>query len=108
MTLVVSGKAAEEAKRLGGAAVPIELDNLGPADIVRFGRVDGAVVLDRDGSCHAFGVILDGKAAGRGDPARGSRYNSAVRYQKMIPESLLVVISDDGTVDLIPDRTGHS
>ena len=103
MTLVISGDAAGEAERLGGAAVPIELDNnLGPNDIVRFGRVDGAVVLDRDGRCHAFGMILDGQADDSGDPARGSRYNSAIRYQKMVPESLIVVISDDGTVDLIP------
>lgn len=109
MTLVISDNAAGETRRLRGAAVPIEMDNnLGPADVVRFGRVDGAVVLDRDGYCHAFGVILDGKADGPGDPARGSRYNSAVRYQKMVPESLLVVISDDGTVDLIPGGTDHS
>lgn len=102
MTLVISDDAAGEAERLGGAAVPIELDNnLGLDDIVRFGRVDGAVVLDRDGHCHAFGVILDGKADESGDPARGSRYNSAIRYQKDT-ESLIIVISDDGTVDLIP------
>ena len=70
----------------------------------RLGGVDGAVILGPDGRCHAFGVILDGDAsAGQGDPARGSRYNSAVRYQRTrATRSLLVVISDDGTVDLIP------
>ena len=49
-------------------------------------------------------MILDGTATGQGDPARGSRFNSAVRYQKTVPDdALLVVISDDGTADLIPD-----
>jgi len=44
----------------------------------------------------------DGAATAHGDPARGSRYNSAVRYHKEHRDSLLVVISDDRTVDLIP------
>ena len=67
--------------------------------------LDGAVMLGPNGQCHAFGVILDGEAiVGKGDPARGSRYNSAVRYQRTKAlESMLVVISDDGTVDLVPD-----
>ena len=103
-TLVVSRDPASEVARLGREAVPIEPDCLEPDDIVRLGRVDGAVVLGPDGSCHAFGVILDGKASGGGDPARGSRFNSAVRYQSTgVVPSMVVVISDDGTVDLIPD-----
>ena len=105
MTLVISHNPEAEASRLGGQAVPIEPLALDPADIVRLGRVDGAVVLGPDGHCHAFGVILDGEAvAGQGDPSRGSRFNSAVRYQRTrAPKSLLVVISDDGLVDLIPN-----
>jgi hypothetical protein len=102
-TLVLSSSPAEEAARLGGQAVAIEPGSLEPADIVRLGNIDGAVVLGPDGRCYAFGVILDGIASGRGDPARGSRFNSAIRYQdSMAPNSLLVVISDDGTVDLVP------
>ena len=101
-TLVVSNDPAGEVARLG-AGVTIAPEQLEPADIVRFGRVDGAVVLGPDGRCYGFGVILDGTAQGRGDPARGSRFNSAVRYQStMSAGSVLVVISDDGTVDLIP------
>ena len=83
-------------------AVPITPQLLEPADVVRLGRVDGAVLLGKDGFCHAFGVILDGAATGQGDPARGSRYNSAVRYQSTTKDSVLVVISDDGAVNLIP------
>ena len=102
-TLVVSGDAARETERLGAHAIPIEPETLDPADVVRLGRVDGAIILGPDGRCHALGVILDGTASGHGDAARGSRFNSAVRYQTtMAPRSLLVVISDDGTMDLIP------
>ena len=101
--LVVSNSPEDEAARLGGQAVPIDPEHLPPADIARLGRVDGAVLLGPDGRCHAFGVILDGAATDRGDPARGSRFNSAVRYHKEHRNSLLVVISDDGPVNLVPD-----
>jgi len=102
-TVVVSSDPVGETARLGADAIPIEPALLGPADVVRLARVDGAIVLGPDGRCHALGVILDGTGAGRGDAARGSRFNSAVRYQTtMAPKSLLIVISDDGTVDLIP------
>ena len=101
--LVVSNHPDEEAARLGRQAVPIVPEHLPPEEIARLGRVDGAVLLGPDGRCHAFGVILDGAATGHGDPARGSRFNSAVRYHKEHHKSLLVVISDDGPVDLVPD-----
>ena len=104
MTLVVSHDPETEMDRLGREAVPLSPDRLDASDLVRFGAVDGAVMLGPDGRCHAFGVILDGTAEGRGDPARGSRFNSAIRYQRtMARKSLLVVISDDGTMDLVPN-----
>ena len=104
MTLVVSSDPTPEAARLGAEAVPIEPQLMEPAEVVRLGQVDGAVLLGKDGFCHAFSVILDGAATGQGDPGRGSRYNSAVRYQHSTTAapSVIVVISDDGTVDLIP------
>ena len=105
MTLVVSHAPEAEASRLGGQAVPINPQRLDAADIIRLSQVDGAIILGSDGRCHAFGVILDGEAVARqGDPSRGSRFNSAIRYQRTrAPKSLLVVISDDGLVDLIPN-----
>ena len=103
MSLVVSDDPNGEAARLGGEAVPIDAALLEPAEIVRLGRVDGAVLLGPDGRCYAFGVILDGTANGQGDPARGSRFNSAVRYQNSTGAgSIVIVVSDDGTADLIP------
>jgi len=103
MTIVVSDQPAAEIRRLGVEAMPLEPEVLEPGEVVRLGRVDGAVLLGPDGSCYGFGIILDGEADGSGDAARGSRFNSAVRYQtKMAAGSLLVVASDDGTLDLIP------
>ena len=101
--LVVSSDPEGEATRLGVEAVQIAPAFLEPAEIARLARVDGAVLLGPEGRCHAFGVILDGMASREGDPARGSRFNSAVRYQSTTGAgSIIVVISDDGTVDLIP------
>lgn len=101
--LVVSQDAESEASRLGSEAVTIAPSLLEPEKIVRLGNVDGAVLLGPDGRCYAFGVILDGVANGQGDPARGSRFNSAIRYQSTNgANSIVVVISDDGMVNLVP------
>ena len=102
-TIVVSSDPEAEADRLGGEAVPIVADHLGPSETVWLGLVDGALLLGPDGRCHAFAVILDGNASALGDRARCSRFNSAVRYQSTTEVgAFLVVISDDGSVDLIP------
>ena len=101
--VVVAREPEVEIARLGAEAVPIEPKLLEPAEVGRLSRVDGAILLGPDGRCHAFGVILDGVASGRGDPARGSRFNSAVRYQSTEGlDSIVIVVSDDGAVDLIP------
>lgn len=65
-------------------------------------RIDGAVLACPNGVCHAIGVILDGQADPGCTPARGSRYNSALRYVVGKPR-LAVVVSEDRTVDVIPD-----
>ena len=102
-TIVVSDDPEAEAARLSGEALQIVPDRLCLADIIRLGSVDGAIILGPDGRCHAFGVILDGMATGSGDRARGSRFNSAVRYQETVSAgSMLIVVSEDGSVDMIP------
>jgi hypothetical protein len=53
--------------------------------------------------CHGFGTILDGMATESGDPSRGARYNSALRYVESAWPCLAVVVSEDGGVDLIPN-----
>ena len=106
MTLVISSDPEEEARRLGAEAMVIEPQFLAPDSIAKLGRVDGAVLLGTNAKCHAFGVILDGEADGRGDRSRGSRFNSAVRYQKtqqkMGNQTVLIVLSVDGSVDIVP------
>ncbi len=102
-TIVVSKNPAAEIKRLAQQALPIKPEYLEHSEVARLGRVDGAIVLGPDGRCHAFGVILDGLATSSGDRARGARFNSSVRYQQTSDiGAMVIVISDDGTVDLIP------
>lgn len=101
--LVISADAEQEAVRLGTLAFRVEPVLLTAALLRRLTAVDGAVLIDLNGYCHAFGVILDGHAQGKGDPARGARYNSAVRYVAEAPcPKLAVVVSEDGYVDMIP------
>ena len=102
-TIVVSNDPAGEALRLSDGAFQIIPDQLDSDDIVQFGSVDGAIILGPDGQCYAFGVILDGVATRSENRARGSRFNSAVRYEHTANAgSMLIVVSDDRLVDLIP------
>ena len=102
-TLVVSKSPASEVNRLGQEALAIKPKYLAHKEFARLGKIDGAVFLGTDGRCYAFGVILDGMATSSGDRARGARFNSAVRYeQTSCVDTMVIVISDDGTVDLIP------
>jgi hypothetical protein len=102
--LVITEAAAIEAARLapqGTRVTPFQLDakvlkNLTP--------IDGAIILDQTGVCHAIGTILDGKATENGNPSRGARYNSAIRYFESVESPcLIVVVSSDGGVDFVPN-----
>lgn len=42
--------------------------------------IDGATLVDFKGTCHGFGVILDGEAQVKGDMGSGARHNSASNY----------------------------
>lgn len=103
-TLVISKGAPTEADRLAGQATPIDPIPLTPELLERYMKVDGAVLVDSRGVCHAFGVILDGPTGRGGDPARGSRYNSAVRYQAADDRAPTVVFvtSEDGDISIVP------
>ena len=68
--------------------------------------IDGAILIDPEGTCHAIGTILDGKATPKGDPGRGARFNSAVRYVESSWDKVrcfAVVVSEDGGVDFVPN-----
>jgi hypothetical protein len=104
---VVSAQARAEAERLKNQSTAIEPRILSAELLDHLTGIDGAVLVDPSGNCHAIGVILDGLASSYGNPARGARYNSALRYvhsamQRGIP-TLAIVVSEDGGVDVIPD-----
>lgn len=102
-TLVICRDAEGEAARLGDQSTPIQPVRMTPDLMHLVSRIDGAVMIDPGGTCFAIGVILDGAATKKGDPGRGARYNSAVRYVESDPASrLAVVVSTDGAVNLLP------
>ena len=102
--LVVTTAAAEEAQRLAPQALAIDPQPIGSRMLRSLTKIDGAVLLTPDGTCHAVGVILDGIATGVGDPGRGARYNSAVRYTAAsAAPCLIVIVSDDGMIDVHPE-----
>lgn len=102
--LVVSADAASEARRLGAQAIVIDAAPVAANDLGRLTSIDGAVLLDPKGMMHAIGVILDGVATGIGDPSRGARYNSAVRYLDASESAtMIILVSEDGMINLLPD-----
>lgn len=109
--IVISDQAAEESQRLRNQSTTVVPTPLTPELMSSLSSIDGAVLIDPHARCHAIGVILDGVASDLGSPARGARYNSAVRYleyamgQKHL--CIAVVISEDGTVDLLPKSPGN-
>jgi len=102
--LVISPDAKSEVERLSSQATAIEPRRLDDKLLEHLTPIDGAILLDSHGFCHAIGVILDGDATNRGDPARGARFNSAIRYVESVKDrapALAVVVSEDGGVDFV-------
>ncbi|MGX9934804.1 hypothetical protein ACVFVO_05425 [Advenella kashmirensis] len=101
--IVVAEDAASEARRLskqGTNIVPIRLTE---SLLQSVSGIDGTILLDPAGFCHAIGIILDGEATDQCTPSRGSRYNSGVRYvQTGSHQRLAIIVSDDRTIDIIP------
>lgn len=105
--ITISSIAQNKAQRLAGESTLIKPELITEKNILlMLTSIDGALLVDPTGTCHAVGVILDGKAiAGKGTRARGSRYNSAIKYTGSGEEEskcLVVVISEDGMINLMP------
>ena len=106
-TFIISSGARQEAERLHHQCFRLRPLPLTPALVPALTDIDGAVLLDVQGTCHAIGVILDGRVSEQGtlvgNRGRGARYNSAVRYadDERCPRSLIIVRSDDGMLDFI-------
>lgn len=66
-------------------------------------EIDGALFMDLNGKCTAFGVIVDGKASKRGNSGRGARYNSVYNYIHQKEEDkvyVALIFSEDGGVKI--------
>lgn len=101
--IVVAEDAANEARRLSKQGTNIEPTRLTESLLRSVSGIDGTILLDPAGFCHAIGIILDGEATDQCTPSRGSRYNSGVRYvQASGPRRLAIVVSDDRTIDIVP------
>jgi hypothetical protein len=101
--LVVAEDAASESTRLSDQGTAIRPVLMTSALMERVSGIDGSILLDPVGTCHAIGVILDGEASDDCSPARGSRFNSALRYvHAQGKRRMAIVFSDDRTVDIVP------
>nr|WP_261371762.1 hypothetical protein [Yersinia aleksiciae] len=101
--IVVAEDAASEALRLSRQGTNIVPTRLTESLLRSVSGIDGTILLDPAGLCHAIGIILDGEATDKCTPSRGSRYNSGVRYvQTGCTRRLAIVVSDDRMIDIIP------
>ena len=101
--LIVAKDAESEANRFRGQGTRITPMKLTPDLYRQVSGIDGAVIIEPNGICHAISVILDGPARPECTPSRGARYNSGIRYVGAADVArLAVVVSDDQTVDVIP------
>lgn len=101
--IVVAEDAESEAARLSRQGTSIEAAQMSVDLLRQASSIDGSILLDPHGYCHAIGVILDGVANEHCTPSRGSRFNSAVRYVSTDHvRRLAIVVSDDRTVNVFP------
>jgi hypothetical protein len=107
--IVISSAAAVEAARLEEQSTILKTPSpLNEAKVLMLSSIDGALLVDPAGVCHAAGVILDGAAVkGKGTRSRGARYNSAIRYihakENEQHECLAIIVSEDRTINLVPE-----
>ncbi len=101
--LVISAAAAGEAERLDNQCTRVNPFPLDDAVLDLVTSIDGSVLIDTAGNCHAIGVILDGIASPKCSPERGSRYNSAIRYVFSRTDAMAIVKSEDGMISCFPN-----
>jgi hypothetical protein len=105
--VLMSANAAAEVTRLNSQCTKLKPFELTPPILEQISSIDGTVVIDPSGRCHAVGAILDGARSARGDRARGGRYNSALMYVDSSPFAcMILVVSKDGMVDLVYRQPG--
>ena len=104
--VIISQKAKEESATLvsAGKGIAIYETDLIKADkdlVLGLCSIDGAIMIDQYGKCSGIGLILSNPSLGKGNPERGARYNSAINYINTNKDSIAIVISEDGMVDIL-------
>ena len=109
--IVISKHAKEEALRLESSSIKIKPIQMIKTQLKLVTGIDGALIIDTDGYCHAIGSILDGSATMSGDSSRGARYNSALRYLNLQTKDkipcLIAVISEDRYIDILSSKVAY-
>ena len=84
--MVITKEAKNEARRLSNQSFEInKINDLSPELIIGLTSIDGAIIIDPKGYCHAIGAILDGVVESSvGDISRGARYNAASSIYSLI------------------------
>jgi hypothetical protein len=100
--VVISKDAAAECERLVGKR-GIHSFEYNPEALRGAISIDGAIMVDLQATCHGIGLILDGTVGPKENPARGARYNSVRRYLNAHPACAIVVVSEDGLINVFPD-----
>lgn len=69
------------------------------------GQVDGATLVDPDGTCHSYGTMLipTADAVSTVPAHRGTRHTSGRRYSYDHPGTVVLVVSEDGPVSVFLD-----
>ena len=103
--VVFSENAEEEADRLAISGIRIHPTIMNKELVEALTSIDGALICDEKGRCYAIGIILDGEASDIGEPSRGARFNSALRYRNQQKnnekKTFIVVVSEDKYIDCI-------
>lgn len=102
--LVFLEDAVSEVNRLSSVGFPVKInENELELCIRSITSIDGAVIIDKSGKIEAIGIILDGTANEDSelDISRGARYNSAIKYTTNKQKCIVLVVSEDGYIDLI-------
>lgn len=104
--VIISPKAKSESEALikdgkGTAIYERNLIRESKDLVLGLSSIDGAIMIDPFGKCSGIGLILSNPNSGKGNPERGSRYNSAVNYINSNKNSIAVVISEDGMIDIL-------
>ena len=90
--LVITNAAKEETERLSEQSFKVKPVALNRSLMQQITSIDGAVLLGTNCWYYGIGVILNGIASSYGDPSRGARLNSAIRYYEFIEKKTGIVL----------------